>query len=321
MYFSGMNFNTAALYLAPLAGISETLFRNLARKCGADAVISEMVSAEGLLRAGKQTVRLCAFDEQERPIGIQLFGSDPDRLAAAASMVESQFRPDFINLNAGCPVPKVVSRNGGAALLKDPVLFEAIVIAMARATTIPLTVKIRSGWNTGDWVDEEFARIAEGSGAKAVMLHARSKSMRYTGEAILERILLAKKAISIPLIGNGDIRTADDALRMIRETGCDGIMIGRGAVGNPWLFGQIKAAMNGDPVLPPSPAERGRELLAHIARFREMYGEFYATREMRKHTAWYLKGSPHAAIFRDRIFRAKGTTELEKIAGEAFGIS
>jgi tRNA-dihydrouridine synthase B len=316
-----MNVQETALYLAPLAGISETIFRRLGKKHGADAVVSEMVSAEGILRGGKQTLRLCSFDPSERPIGIQLFGADPARLAAAAAMVESLFRPDFINLNAGCPVPKVVSRNGGAALLKDPRLFEAIVTAMARATTIPLTVKIRSGWTTGEWVDEEFARIAEACGARVVMLHARSKSMRYTGEAILERILLVKKAVSIPVIGNGDIRSAEDALRMVRETGCDGLMVGRGAVGNPWIFGQIKAALRGEPVPLPTPAERGGELLAHIARYREKYGEFPATREMRKHTAWYLKGSHHAAIFRDRIFRAKGTQELEKIAGEAFGIT
>ncbi|MGA3050977.1 MAG: tRNA dihydrouridine synthase DusB [Chitinispirillaceae bacterium] len=316
-----MNFQGTSLYLSPLAGISETIFRSLAKKFGADTVVSEMVSAEGLLRGGKQTLRLCAFDESERPIGIQLFGADPTRLAAAASMVESMFMPDFINLNAGCPVPKVVSRNGGAALLKDPKLFEAIVSAMAAATAIPLTVKIRSAWNTGEWIDEEYARIAEGSGARAIMVHARSKSMRYSGEAILERIHLVKNATSIPVIGNGDIRTADDALCMLRETGCDGLMIGRGAVGNPWLFGQIKAALKGDPVQLPSSAERGRELLVHIARFREMYGEHFATKEMRKHTAWFLKGSPHAAIFRDRIFRAKGTGELKEIAEEAFGIS
>jgi tRNA-dihydrouridine synthase B len=315
-----MELQKNALYLAPLAGISETLFRGIARKFGADVVVSEMVSAEGLIRRGKQTLRLCAFEEAERPIGIQLFGADPGRLAEAAAMVEATYRPDFINLNAGCPVPKVVSRNGGAALLKDPKLYEAIVAAMARAMTIPLTVKIRSGWNTGEWVDEEYARIAEGSGAAVVMLHARSKAMRYSGEAILERIRLVKRAVSIPVIGNGDIRTADEALRMLHETGCDGIMIGRGAVGNPWLFGQIKSALRGDAVVLPTPQERGRELLAHMTRFRELYGEFYATKEMRKHTAWYLKGSNHAAIFRDRIFRAKGTEELEKIAREAFGI-
>jgi tRNA-dihydrouridine synthase B len=316
-----MNFQDTTLYLAPLAGISETIFRSLGKRFGADVVVSEMVSAEGLLRGSQQTLRLCAFDESERPIGIQLFGADPTRLAAAAAMAESMFRPDFINLNAGCPVPKVVSRNGGAALLKDPKLFEAIVSAMAAATAIPLTVKIRSAWDTGEWVDEEYARIAEGSGARVVMVHARSKSMRYSGKAILERIQLVKNAISIPVIGNGDILTADDALCMLRETGCDGLMIGRGAVGNPWLFSQIKAALKGDPVQFPTSAERGRELLAHITRFREMYGEHRATKEMRKHTAWYLKGSRHAAIFRDRIFRAMGTEELNKIAGEVFGIS
>ena len=307
------------LFLAPLAGVGETILRRSCRKHGADAVISEMVSSEGLVRAGKQTLRLCAFDESERPIGIQIFGASPERMAEAAKLVESKFRPDFINLNAGCPVPKVVSRNGGAALLKDRALFEQIVLAMAKATDIPLTVKLRSGWNTGEWVDEEFARIAEGSGADMIMLHARSKSMRYGGEAILERIAAVKKAVLIPVIGNGDILNAVDALRMLKETGCDGLMIGRGALGNPWIFSQIKEAFDGKEPTPVSQEEKERELLKHIADYRTLYGERLATKEMRKHTSWYMKGTRSATEFRDRIFRAHSTAELEAVAGEAFG--
>ena len=313
-----MQWKTNSLFLAPLAGISETIFRGICRQSGADAVVSEMVSAEGLLRNGRQTLRLCAFEEAERPVGIQLFGSDPERLADAAALVEETFHPDFIDLNSGCPVPKVVSRNGGAALLRDPVLFGRIVAKMAGAVKTPITVKLRSGWHTGEWVDEEFARIAEASGAACVFLHARSKAMRYSGEAILDRIAAVKKAVSVPVIGNGDVCTPDDALRMLGETGCDGIMIGRGAVGNPWVFAQIKAALSGVKAEAPSRAERGQALLAHIAAFRARYGERLAGKEMRKHTSWYMKGMSHATLFRDRIFRAQSTETLEQIVREAF---
>jgi tRNA-dihydrouridine synthase B len=279
-------------------------------------VVSELVSAEGVLRSGKQTLRLIAFDESERPIGVQIFGSDPRRMAAAAAWVEEHGRPDFIDLNAGCPVPKVVKRNGGAALLRNPGLFERIVAAMAKAITIPLTVKLRSGWNTGEWVDVEFARIAEGSGAAAVFLHARSKAMRYTGNALWERIALVKKTVSIPVVGNGDILSAGDAVRMRRETGCDGFMVGRAALGNPWIFRQIKQALAGKPIEETKPSERYSVALRHIALFREQYGERRAAGLMRKHVAWYLKGQHNATEYRDRIFRAKSTGELEQILQE-----
>jgi tRNA-dihydrouridine synthase B len=312
-----MPLNFHGLFLAPLAGVSETCYRRLCRENGADAVVSEMVSAEGLLRKGRQTLRLLEFDDQERPIGIQLFGADPDRMAAAAAWVEEQVKPEFIDLNAGCPVRKVVNRGAGAALLKDPDRFEKIVSAMVKAVSLPVTVKIRSGWNAGEWVDLEFARIAEACGAKAVFLHARSKTMVFSGTALWERIGLVKQTVTIPVIGNGDIRSVEDGLRMKKETGCDGLMIGRGASGNPWIFNQIKQALDSSDPQPVSSDQRRKTALSHITLVRDHYGETRAIKEMRKHVAWYLKGLKHATEYRDRVFRAKTTSELEAVVSEA----
>jgi tRNA-dihydrouridine synthase B len=312
-----MPFKNNLLFLAPLAGISETVFRKLCRANGADCVITEMISAEGLLRNSKKTLRLMEFDDTERPVGIQLFGSDPDRMAAAATWIEAFVKPDFINLNSGCPVPKVVSRNAGAALLKDPMLFERIVSAMAKAIKIPLTVKLRSGWNTNQWVDVEFARIAEAAGAQSIILHPRSKTMGYTGHSFWERIAVVKKAVAIPVIGNGDIVTALDARKMRDETGCDGLMIGRGALGNPWLFNQAKEALAGGQVPEITNRERCRVVLEHIRNYRAHCGEAKANRDMRKQVAWYLHGLKNAAVYRDRVFRSKSTIELEALVKEA----
>jgi tRNA-dihydrouridine synthase B len=276
-----------------------------------------MVSAEGLLRKGKQTLRLCEFDEQERPVGIQLFGADPVRMADAAAWVTENAQPDFIDLNAGCPVKKVVNRGAGAALLKDPSRFEKIVCSMVKAVALPITVKIRSGWNTGEWVDLEFARIAQACGAKAVFLHARSKTMVFSGTALWERIKLVKQAVTIPVIGNGDIKSADDALRMKTETGCDGLMIGRGASGNPWIFNQIKQRLAGQPVETVSNRLRLDTALAHITLVRDHYGEKKAIKELRKHISWYIKGLKNATEYRDQVFRANMTNELERIVKEA----
>jgi nifR3 family TIM-barrel protein len=255
------------------------------------------------------------FNDNERPIGVQLFGSDPERLAEAARFTYENAAPDFIDLNSGCPVAKVVKRNGGAALLKDPALFGRIVKAMANAVPIPVTVKIRSGWNKNEWVDEEFARIAQDNGAAAVTLHPRSQTMMFTGRSFWERIAAVKKAVSIPVIGNGDIVDAESALRMISETGCDAIMVGRGSLGNPWIFAEIKAALNGEDYVPPSAQERKAAIIDHIRAFRQTHGERFAGGEMKKWASWYIKGMPGASVARSKIFTASSSIEIENIIG------
>ncbi|MFP4014018.1 MAG: tRNA dihydrouridine synthase DusB [Chitinispirillaceae bacterium] len=301
------------LILAPMAGIADTVFRRLCKKNGADMVVSEMVSADGLHYGSPNTESLMAFDPSEKPIGIQLFGSDPDRLAEAARFAQDRVRPDFIDLNSGCPVLKVVKRNGGSALLKNPRLFEKIVRALTDAVSIPVTVKIRSGWRKHEWVDEEFARIAEASGAAALTLHPRSQTMMFTGHSFWERIRVVKRAVSIPVVGNGDIFSGEDALRMFSETGCDAVMVGRGSYGNPWIFKEIRAAMEGCAFSAPSREERCATVLEHIRLFRSVHGEQRACGEMKKHSAWYLKGLPGASAARSRLNQAGSSVELEEI--------
>jgi len=306
------------LILAPMAGVADTVFRRVCRRHGADVTVSEMVSADGLHYKSGNTAALMEFDGSERPIGVQLFGSDPERLAEAARFTYERVNPDFIDLNSGCPVAKVVRRNGGAALLRDKALFGRIVSAMARAVPIPVTVKIRSGWSLHEWVDVEFARIAEDSGAAAVTLHPRSQTMMFTGHSFWERIAAVKNAVSIPVIGNGDVVDAESALKMIAETGCDAVMVGRASMGNPWVFAEIKAALNGEPYAPPSPPERRDAILAHIREFREAHGEYHANCEMKKCAAWYIKGVPGASAARSRIFAAGSAAEIEAVVEEFF---
>jgi tRNA-dihydrouridine synthase B len=301
------------LILAPMAGVTDTLFRRICKGLGADVVVTEMVSADGLHYKSDNTERLMKFDETERPIGVQLFGSDPNRLAEAAHFAYENVRPDFIDLNAGCPVPKVVKRNGGSALLKEPALFGKIVRAMSCAVPIPVTVKIRSGWNTHEWVDEDFAKIAQDNGAAAVTLHPRSKTMMFTGHSFWERIAVVKKTVSIPVIGNGDVADAETALKMFDKTGCDAVMVGRASFGNPWIFARIKAALRGESYDGPSMKERRELILEHVRAFREVHGEQCACVEMKKGAAWYIKGIAGASAVRSQIFASSSSFEIEEI--------
>lgn len=296
--------------LAPMAGITDSVFRRICRDSGADRVFSEMVSAEGLVHNSGATIDLLKFTAPERPLGVQIFGADPDHCTKAAIYIQENFNPDFIDLNSGCPVPKVVKKNGGASLLKDINLFSSILRSIVNAVSIPVTVKIRSGWHKNQWVDIEFAKAAEQCGVSAITLHPRSQSMGFSGQSFWDRIALVKQSVSIPVIGNGDITNENEALKMFSETGCDAIMIGRGAYGNPWIFSRIKQALKKEVVSEISSEKRLKMVLLHINMFRDEFGEIRAYSEMKKHCAWYLRGLPGVSALRNQIFRSQSTSEL-----------
>jgi tRNA-dihydrouridine synthase B len=306
------------LFLAPMAGITEPVFRTLCRENGADAVVSEMVSAEGVFRKSKKTRSLIEFNEIERPIGIQIFGSHPEHMAYCAAYVEEHYHPDFIDLNSGCPVPKVVCKNGGAALLRDAGLFGKILYAMVRAVSTPITVKLRSGWALNEWVDVQFAKIAQDCGVAAVILHPRSKTMMFSGHSFWDRIAAVKSALSIPVIGNGDVCSGADAKAILDQTGCDGVMIGRAALGNPWIFGEARCFLSENIFRAPSLQSRFAVVTRHLSEYRTKYGDKKAVNDLKKHLSWYCKGLPRAAFYRKDIFHAKTMAALEETIRKAF---
>ncbi len=299
---------------APLAGVSDSPFRRLAREQGAGAVYTEMVSADGLVRGNAATLDYVAFAPCERPIGVQLFGSDPAVMADATRVLADlprERRPDLVDINMGCPVRKVVNRCAGAALLQDVPRIERIVRAMADASALPVTAKIRLGWDGESRNVVEVARALEAAGAKAVAIHARTRAEKFEGHAHWELIGEAKRVVGIPVIGNGDVRNAEDALRMLRETGCDGVMLGRAAFGDPWVFRRVRALAERGEVLPPPTAQERLEAgVRHLGMLVETAGEHVAAREMRKHVAWYIKGLPHSARVREQVNRTRTPGEM-----------
>ena len=303
------------LYLAPQAGVSESPFRRLCREYGADVVVSEFVSAEGLRRGSGRTHEYLRFDAEERPIGVQIFGSDPQAMAEAAAIVEETYAPDFLDINFGCPVKKVVNRNGGSGCLRDLDLVDSIIRAVSAAISIPTTVKIRSGFTEELRQPVEIALRCQDAGARALTLHARTRTQMYSGRARWDEIAAVVDALDIPVIGNGDVFTAADAVRMRDETGCAGIMIARGSHGAPWLFGQARAALDGRPVpADPDVAERFAIVLDHarkaIAFERE---ETRAMLDFRKHLGWYTKGLPEGAKLRQELFAVRSLEDVTAI--------
>jgi nifR3 family TIM-barrel protein len=296
------------LILAPMAGITNLPVRILARENGAALAFTEMVSVNGLVREGKKTFALLSRLPADTPLGIQLFGDDPDLLAEGARLVEGY--GELLDINMGCPVKKVVGTGAGSALLRDPVRVAAIIRAVRSATRLPLTIKIRTGWVAEEQNFLEIGRIAQEEGCDAVTLHPRSRAQMFEGHADWSRLRELKDALTIPVIGSGDIFTAADVVAMLAETGCDGIMVARGGLGNPWLFREALALLAGRTPVLPSPDERCRTARRHLELFCDLSGERVAVREMRKHLSWYVKGIPEAARFRERINRVDVLDEL-----------
>jgi nifR3 family TIM-barrel protein len=303
------------LYLAPMAGVSESPFRRLCRRFGADVVVTEFLSAEGIRRDNPATISKLRFGPDERPIGVQIFGSDPIAMGEAAGFVTDVFAPEFIDINFGCPVKKVVRRNGGSGCLRDLGLVEAVIRAVVRSTHLPVTCKIRSGWNEEMRDPVVIARRCEDAGARVLTLHPRTRTQMYSGAARWEEIAAVVDALTIPVLGNGDIKTPEDAVRMRRETGCAGVMIARGSFGQPWIFDQTRDLLEGRPMRPdPSIEERFRIALEH-ARMAEEYepDRRGAAIEFRKHLGWYVKGLPGSAELRKRLHAVSSLGEVEGI--------
>jgi len=303
------------LFLAPMAGVSEPPFRLLCRGFGADVVVSEFLSSEGLRRGRRSVHDGAFFTERERPIGIQLYGAEPAAMAEAAALVTAHYRPDFLDINFGCPVKKVVRRNGGSGCLKDLDLVEHIIRAVRAATHLPVTVKVRSGWDEATRDPVAIALRCQEAGAQALTLHPRTRTQLYTGAASWPEIAAVVAALDIPVIGNGDIRTAEDALRMHRETGCAGLMIARGSFGNPWIFSQARALLDGDaPRSAPDPGERFAVALQHARLQLELQGDDGQTAlEFRKHLGWYVRGLHGAAELRRQLQQIDSMAAIERV--------
>ena len=300
--------------LAPMAGVADRAFRELCVSYGAAYVISEMVSSKGLTMQDKKSKELLYLSDAERPAGAQIFGDDPEIMAKAA-VKAMEFSPDFIDINMGCPAPKIAGNGGGSALLKKPELIGRIVEKVVEVSPVPVTAKIRIGWDENSINAVEIAKRIEAAGADAITVHGRTKAQMYAPPVSLEEIAKVKNAVSIPVIGNGDIVDSKSAKRMLDETGCDFLMVGRGALGNPWIFQCINAYLNNEAdFIEPTLEEKTDVMLRHISTLCEYKGTRVGMREARKHAAWYIKGIRGAASFRQEIGQLSTMDELRSLA-------
>src|SRR5665213_1828345 len=306
------------LYLAPMAGVSESPFRRLCSRFGADVVVTEFLSAEGIRRENEATISKLRFGADERPIGVQIFGADPEAMGEAAAFVTDVFGPEFIDINFGCPVKKVVKRNGGSGCLKDLDLVQDVIRSVARNTSLPVTCKIRSGWNEQLRDPVAIALRCQDAGVRALALHPRTRTQMYSGHAHWDEIAAVVEALDIPVLGNGDIKTPQDAYRMRQETNCDAVMIARGSFGQPWIFDQARDLLEGRPMRPaPSVEERFAVAIEHAG----MANEYEPDRrgaaiEFRKHLGWYVKGLPGSAELRKKLHAVTTLGEVAGIFGE-----
>lgn len=300
--------------LAPMAGVADRAFRELCVGYGASYVVSEMISSKGVSMGDRKSKDLAYLSEAERPAAIQIFGSDPLIMAQSVERV-MEFKPEIIDINMGCPAPKIAGNGGGASLAKNPALAEKIVEAVVKASPVPVTVKIRMGWDFDNINAVEMAKRAESAGASAVTVHGRTRNQMYAPPVNRDIIAQVKKEISIPVIGNGDIVDEQSAAIMLEETNCDLIMIGRGALGRPWVFSQINAYLEHGRVIPEPPVtEKMRVMIRHIETLCEYKGDYIGMREARKHAGWYTKGLRGAANYRRELGTLENMEQLKEIA-------
>ena len=294
------------IVLAPMAGICNSSFRKIIKEMGCGLIYAEMVSDKAIFYNNKKTIDMLYMEEEERPIVQQIFGSDKESFVKAAIFIEENMKPDIIDINMGCPVPKVaVKSQAGAALLKNPEKIKQIVSAVVEAVTVPVTVKIRSGWDSNSINAVEVAKICEEAGASAICVHPRTRSQGYSGKADWSIIKRVKETVKIPVIGNGDILTIYDAQRMLKETGCDAIMIGRGVLGNPWLIRQIDKYLNESIIIPdPTSIEKVDMAIKHLKSLSTQKSEKLAKLEIRNHIAWYLKGVKGSNEIKNMVYKS-----------------
>ena len=301
------------VFLAPMAGVTDLPFRILCKEMGCGLVYSEMVSAKGILYDNKNTTELLEIDPKERPVAVQLFGSDPEILGAMAKKIE-QYPIDIIDVNMGCPAPKIVKNGEGSCLMKTPELVGRIVKSLVESQSKPVTIKFRKGFDDDHVNEVEIAKIEEANGASAVAVHGRTREQYYSGKADWDIIKQVKEAVNIPVIGNGDVFTPQDAKNLLQHTGREAIMVGRGAQGNPWIFKRILHYLQTGELLPePTAEERVEKALRHAQMLIDYKGEYIGVREMRKHMAWYMKGMPGAAELRGKLNYAENRAELEAL--------
>lgn len=301
------------VFLAPMAGVTDLAFRAICKSFGCGLTYTEMVSAKGMYYKSENTREMLKLAPGEKPAAMQIFGSDADIMASIAMEVQ-QAGADIIDINMGCPTPKIIKNGDGSALMKKPELVAEIVRKVSAAVTVPVTVKIRKGWDENSVNAVEIAKIAEQNGAKAVTVHGRTREQFYSGKADWNIIKLVKQAVSIPVIGNGDVVSPQTAEQLLQQTGCDGVMIGRGAEGNPWIFKSVIEYLKSGVLLPePSYEEKAKMAMYHLSQLIALKGEVIGVKEMRKHLAWYLKGMPGSSAIKAEVFKLDEAKDVEQL--------